>query len=324
MHRAGDVVCGPVPHLLGQHDRQCRSGQRSERPARRCHLAAVGRQRLRPDLCKLHARRWDAGRSARPQADHARRRRRLQYRIGHRSPRGQRRLVDRGAGHHGNRRRGQRARNPFDHPPRLPRPEDAGGCPRGLGRGLWAGSGARSSYRRCLGGILQLESHLLVQPRLRRRRVRDGGDSGARVFGPPGAAVRRARVRLRGRFLGLSVLRRHPGGGVRLRSRLDRCPLRAVWCLWHRVRGNRASGQVADARPFVVPTAAFHRVELRCVRRILRDVLNLLLHRVVSAGRGQRIGLSDGDRLSAHGGRTDHRLRAHRPAGGPHRCRVGP
>ena len=45
------------------------------------------------------------------------------------------------------------------------------------------------------------------------------------------------------------------------------------------------------------------RLQLRCIRRLLRHLLHLLLHRVVPPGRGQRVGVPDGNRFPPDGGR---------------------
>ena len=128
----------------------------------------------------------------------------------------QRRLAHRRPRHHGRRRRGQRARHAVHHPPRLPRPRDPRRRLGGVGRRLGPRPGPRAGHRRRAGRVLELAGHLLVQPGLRRRRVRAGGRLRARVGRPPGPPDRLRRVPLRRRVLGLPLLRRDPGGGVGL------------------------------------------------------------------------------------------------------------
>ena len=79
--------------------------------------------------------------------------------------------------------------------------EDAGRCPRDLGGGLRPRARARPRDRRRAGGLLQLEGDLLVQPRLRRRGVRDGGGRGARVSDRQGR-----RIDVLGFFFGAAFL----------------------------------------------------------------------------------------------------------------------
>ncbi len=99
--------------------------------------------------------------------------------------------------------------------------------------------------------------------------------------------------------------------------------LRCVCCLRHRVRHHGEDGQEPHARPVDVPPPTLCRLQFRRIRRLLRYVLHLLLHCVVPPGRCRRLGVSDGGGLPPDGGRADHRVRPHRPAGGTGRGRAG-
>ena len=113
----------------------------------------------------------------------------------------QRRLADRRARRHGHRGRGQRARDPLDHPPRVPGPRDPGRCARRLGRGLGPRPRPRAGHRRGLGGILELAGDLLVQPGLRSGRLRHGA-----VAVPETADRQGRRIDVPGFFFGAAFL----------------------------------------------------------------------------------------------------------------------
>ena len=71
----------------------------------------------------------------------------------------------------------------------------------------------------------------------------------------------------------------------------------------------------------VVPAAgAVHRLAVGRLRRLLRHLLDLLLHGALPAGRGRLLRLPHGRPVRAHGGRHDRRLGAHRTLGGARRA----
>ena len=281
----------------------------------------MGGERLRADLRQLHAGGRDAGRHPRSQAHHARRRRHLLRRVRAQRAGDQRRSAHRGPRHHGRRRCGERARHPVHHPSRVPRPRDPCGRPGRVGRRFGPRPRPRAGHRRRAGRVLELAGHLLVQPGLRCRCLRPGRRLRARVRRPPGPPDRLHGVPLRCRVLGLPVRRGDPRGGVGLHHPFHRRALRPVRPVGRRLRRHRTHGEEPHARPEAVPPATLRRIELRRLRRLLRHVLHLLLHRVVSPGGRQRVGLPGRHRLPPDGGRPDHRLGPHRTPGGAGRAR---
>ena len=122
----------PLPDVPRHDDRQRRPGRRPVEPARRRLAAAVGRERLRPDLRRPHAgawarwaTAWDASASCwavSPCSSAAR----CSAPWRPACP-----LLVAARVDHGRGRRGQRARHAVDHPPPLPR---AGAARPGAGR----------------------------------------------------------------------------------------------------------------------------------------------------------------------------------------------
>ena len=307
---AGHPVRRPLPHLPRQHGRQRGAGQHPERPARGRHLAAVGGQRLRAHVRQLHAGGGDAGRHPRTQAHHARRRRHLLRRLGGGRPGHNVDWLIAGRVIMGV---GAAASEPGTlsiirhvYPDRETRADALGvwaavsGLALALGPVIGGALVGFSSWRAIfwfnLGfGVVAFVLAAVAVPETSDRQGRSIDFAGF-LFGAAFLACMSFAV-IQGEESGytspwivaLFVL----SGAVR-----------------RGVRHRRAQGQEPDARPHDVPPAAVRRFQLRGLRRLLRHLLHLLLHRAVPAGRRQRVGLPDSRRLPSHGGRPDHRVRA--------------
>ncbi len=82
-----------------------------------------------------------------------------------------------------------------------------------------------------------------------------------------------------------------------------------------RLRPRRVEGSLADARPALLPSAGLQQFAGRRLRRLLRDLLDLLLHGAVPGGGGRLFRISRRRRVRADGRGSDRRLLARRPLG---------
>ena len=222
---------------------------------------------------------------------------------------------------HGRGRRRQRAGHAVDHPPPLPRAR-----PRARALGAWAAvAGLALAMGPVIGGVLVglggWRARVLVQPRRRPARPAGRARHRARERRPAGGPHRHRRLRARPARARHGDLRRHPRRDHRLPRPRRRRPVR------RERRGGRARSSLveqrspsSDLRPRLPAAGAVHRLADGRLRRLLRHLLDLLLHGALPAGRGRLLRLPHGRPVRAHGGRHDRRLGADRALGGPRRA----